>query len=97
MTWSMHVTYLILTYLLMMEHFYLKISVIILLLNSLNSNNVYMYINNNHKNKKVITLVGNSSIKLLLVLQKGLINNRLTQGRIFIISLGGVWTNHGGV
>ena len=29
-----------------------------------------MYINNNHKNKKVITLVGNSSIKLLLVLQK---------------------------
>ena len=26
----------------------------------------------------VITLVGNSSIKLLLVLQKGLINNRLT-------------------
>ena len=31
-----------------------------------------MYINNNHKNKKVITLVGNSSIKLLLVLQKGL-------------------------
>ena len=28
MTWSMHVTYLILTYLLMMEHFYLKISVV---------------------------------------------------------------------
>ena len=44
----------------------------------LNSNNVYLYINNNHKNKKVITLVGNSSIKLLLFLQKGLINNRLT-------------------
>ena len=31
----------------------------------LNSNSVYMYINKNHKNKNVITLVGNSSIKLL--------------------------------
>ena len=29
------------------------------------------------KTKMVITLVGNSSIKLLLVLKKGLINNRL--------------------
>ena len=33
-----------------------------------------MYINNNHKNKKVITLVGsyNINIKLILVSQKGL-------------------------
>ena len=37
-----------------------------------------MYINKNIKTKMVITLVGNSSIKLCLVLQKGLINNRLT-------------------
>ena len=38
-----------------------------------------MYINNNHKNKKVITLVDNySSVKLLLVNQKGLFSNRLT-------------------
>ena len=39
-----------------------------------------MYINKNHKSKNGNTsaLVANSSIKLLLVLQKGLINNRLT-------------------
>ena len=38
-----------------------------------------MYINKNHKNKNCHnSSSGNSSIKLLLVLQKGLINNRLT-------------------
>ena len=53
--------------------------VVILLLLLLNSNNVYMYINKNHKNKNGHNSdLGNSSIKLLLVLQKVLINNRLT-------------------
>ena len=37
-----------------------------------------MFINDNHKNKNVITLVGSSSKKLILVPQKDLINNILT-------------------